>query len=165
MGSTTALIADQMAIHPDAVAFARLKSGSQSDVVGTVQFVPGKKGVRVIAHVMNLRPGEHGFHIHEKGDLSAPDLSSAGGHFNPTDHPHAGPDSDRRHVGDLGNLTADSSGTARIDRLYKELSLDGVHSIIGRSVIVHQNPDDFKSQPSGNAGDRVAGGIIDKVKK
>jgi superoxide dismutase, Cu-Zn family len=164
-GSTTSVFADPVSIHPKAAAVAHLKPGKQSDVAGTVQFVPEKDGIRIIVHVMNLRPGDHGFHVHEKGDLSAPDLSSAGGHFNPTSHPHAGPDADRRHIGDLGNLTADSNGVVKTERIDKKIFLDGPNSILGRSVIIHQNPDDFKSQPSGNAGDRVAGGVIEKVKR
>jgi Cu-Zn family superoxide dismutase len=157
--------ADPISLHPEATAVAYLKAANHTDVVGTVQFVPGAEGVRVIAHVMNLSPGHHGFHVHEHGDLSAPDLSSAGGHYNPTHEPHAGPDADRRHVGDLGNLVADANGVATADRVDPRLSLEGAHSIIGRAVIIHADPDDFQSQPSGNAGNRVAGGIIQKIRR
>lgn len=164
---TTAAIAaaNPVSLHPAATAVAYLKAANHTDVVGTVQFVPTAQGVRVIAHVMNLSPGHHGFHVHEHGDLSAPDLSSAGGHYNPTHEPHAGPDADRRHVGDLGNIVVDADGVATIDRVDPRLSLEGAHSIIGRAVIIHADPDDFRSQPSGNAGDRVAGGIIQKIQR
>lgn len=157
--------ADAIELHPKAAAVAHLKSANSTDVVGTVQFIPETGGMRVLAHIMNLSPGEHGFHVHEHGDLSAPDLSSAGGHYNPTDEPHAAPHSARRHVGDLGNITASANGIATVDRLDSRIKLEGPHSIIGRAVIVHAKPDDFTSQPSGNAGDRVAGGIIQKVKR
>lgn len=158
-------MADQQSLHKDAVAVAELKSANTTDVVGSVQFIPHAKGVRVLGHVMNLTPGKHGIHVHEKGDLSAPDLSSAGGHYNPTNEPHAGPDAERRHVGDLGNITAESNGTANIDIVDKRIKLEGPHSILGRAFIIHSGPDDFTSQPSGNSGKRVAGGIIQKVKK
>jgi len=135
-----------------------------SQVAGTVTFTKVEGGVRVVADVTNLTPGEHGFHIHEKGDCSAPDASSAGGHFNPTGHKHGGPDAEERHAGDLGNLTADASGKAHYDRVDKELQLTGPNTIIGRSVIVHEKVDDLKTQPTGNAGARVACGVITAVK-
>ena len=157
--------ADQLSLHKDAVAVAELKSANTTDVVGSVQFIPHANGVRILGHVMNLTPGKHGIHVHEKGDLSAPDLSSAGGHYNPTNEPHAGPNAERRHVGDLGNITAESDGTAKIDMVDKRIKLEGAHSIMGRALIIHSGPDDFSSQPSGNSGNRVAGGIIQKVRR
>lgn len=162
-GSTA--FADPAELHPDAAAVAYLKPANGSDVTGTVQFIPTSGGIRVIAHVMNISPGEHGFHVHEHGNLSAPDLSSAGGHFNPTKDPHAGPDAARRHVGDLGNLKAEANGVATLDRVDRHLRLDGEHSIIDRAVIVHAKPDDLKSQPSGDAGDRLAGGVIQRIRR
>ena len=114
---------------------------------------------------MNLTRGDHGFHVHEKGDLSAPDLSSAGGHYNPTGHPHAGPKADKRHMGDLGNLSANTQGVATLDYVDPALRLDGEHSIVGKSVIVHAGRDDLKTQPSGDSGSRIAGGVIERVKR
>jgi Cu-Zn family superoxide dismutase len=128
---------------------------------GVVTFTQVEGGVRVIADVDYLEPGKHGFHIHEYGDCSAPDGSSAGGHFNPKNTKHGAPDAVERHAGDLGNIAADGKGHAHYDRIDKVISLEGPDSIIGRSVIVHANPDDFTTQPTGNAGGRVACGVIE----
>jgi Cu-Zn family superoxide dismutase len=127
---------------------------------GTVYFYRTDQGVRVVAEVTGLTPGLHGFHIHQYGDCSAPDGTSAGGHFNPAAEPHAGPDAARRHAGDLGNLSADTSGSARYDRVDSHIRLSGPDSIVGLAVIVHAQPDDLTSQPTGNAGARVACGVI-----
>ena len=141
-------------------AVCELHGTKDSHVAGTVTFTQEKDGVRVVADVTDLAPGEHGFHIHEKGDCSAPDASSAGGHFNPSGHKHGGPDAEERHAGDLGNLIADKSGKAHYDRVDKQLQLTGPNTIIGRSIIVHEKLDDLKTQPTGNAGARVACGVI-----
>jgi Cu-Zn family superoxide dismutase len=127
-----------------------------------VRFVSEGSGVRVTADVTGLAPGEHGFHVHEEGDCSAPDASSAGGHFNPTNEPHAGREAEQRHVGDLGNLVAGSDGHASLDYLDSKLSLTGPNSIVGRAVIVHVGRDDLETQPSGNAGPRVACGVVEE---
>jgi len=130
------------------------------EATGTVTFIAIPGGVRIIADVNGLSPGKHGFHIHEKGDCSAPDGLSAGGSFNPTHTRHGGPDSAQRHVGDLGNLVANSRGHAYYDRIDSIIGLEGPNSIIGRSVIVHANEDDYKTQPDGNSGANVACGPI-----
>lgn len=139
---------------------AQLAPTRGSNVRGTVTFEPSGGGVRVTAHLEGLPPGDHGFHLHEIGDCSAPDASSAGSHWNPTNQPHGGPDSPQRHAGDLGNITADASGTAHLDRELQGLSLDGPQSARGRAVLVHANADDLKSQPAGNAGARLACGVV-----
>lgn len=130
---------------------------------GTVTFTQMGSGVRVVAEVMGVPEGQHGFHIHETGDCSAPDASSAGGHFNPTDAPHGAPTNaaDQRHVGDLGNLDAGADSTGTYDRTDTILSLQGPNAIIGKAVILHSGADDLTSQPSGDAGDRIACGIIE----
>lgn len=130
---------------------------------GTVTFTQAADGIHVTATIEGLSPGEHGFHVHEFGDCAAPDASSAGGHFNPDGTPHGAPDAppDLRHAGDLGNIEADASGHATYDRLDSDIAFSGDHSIIGKSVIVHQGRDDLTSQPSGDAGPRVACGIIE----
>ena len=130
-------------------------------VEGIVTFTKVEGGIKIVAEVNHLAPGDHGFHIHEFGDCSAPDGSSAGGHFNPTHTEHGGPDSKDRHVGDLGNITADNEGIAHYERIDKVIQLEGPNSVIGRSVVIHSDPDDFKSQPAGNAGGRVACGVIE----
>ena len=136
------------------------KSGS-ADVRGTVTFTPVADGVQVHAELTGLTPGKHGFHIHEFGDCSAADASSAGAHFNPTNQPHAGPDAAARHEGDMGNVEADASGNAKLDYVDHQISLaNDAKSAIGRSVVVHAKPDDLKTQPSGDAGGRVACGVI-----
>jgi Cu-Zn family superoxide dismutase len=139
---------------------AHLAPTQGNNARGTVTFEPAADGVRITAHLEGLTPGNHGFHLHEVGDCSAPDASSAGAHWNPTGHPHGGPDSPRRHAGDLGNVTADESGTAHLEREVKGLSLDGPHSLRGRSVLVHAKADDLTSQPSGDSGARLACGVI-----
>ena len=132
---------------------------------GTVRLAALDHGVRVSGEVRGLVPGsEHGFHIHEKGDCSAPDATSAGGHFNPATKPHAARDAAERHTGDLGNLKADPYGMARANFVDSVLSLDGPNSIVGKAVIIHQNADDFTTQPTGNAGGRLACGVIELKK-
>jgi Cu-Zn family superoxide dismutase len=131
-----------------------------NDVAGTVTFTEVEGGVQVTADVTGLAPGDHGFHVHQLGDCSAPDGTSAGGHFNPMGMEHGGPDADVRHVGDLGNITADESGHATYSRVDPMLSLSGETSIIGRAVIIHAGTDDLTSQPTGAAGARLACGVI-----
>jgi Cu-Zn family superoxide dismutase len=138
-----------------------------NNVTGTVTFTQLPDGkVKVVADITGLPPNStHGFHIHEKGDLSAADLSSAGGHYNPEGHPHAGPTHWPRHAGDFGNITADANGKAHLELTVDNISLGGAkNDVIGKAVIVHANADDLTSQPSGNAGGRVAGGIIEMKK-
>ncbi len=136
-----------------------------SEVHGTVTFEAVEKGIRVVADVSGLKPGKHGFHIHEFGDCSSDSATSAGGHFNPTGMPHSMPMSDKRHVGDLGNIEADKDGKAHLDYVDAMLSLHGDNSIIGRGVIVHEKEDDFKTQPTGAAGARLACGVIGVAKR
>jgi len=130
-------------------------------VTGTVTFTPAADGVKIHAEIGGLTPGKHGFHIHEFGDCSAADASSAGAHFNPTNQPHAGPDAAARHEGDMGNVEADASGNARLDYVDHQISLaNDAKSAIGRAVVVHAKPDDLKTQPSGDSGARIACGVI-----
>jgi superoxide dismutase, Cu-Zn family len=141
-------------------AVAVLHPTENSSVSGVVRFAPAAGGIKITAAVKGLAPGKHGFHIHELGDCSAADATSAGGHYNPDGHPHAGPDAAQRHMGDMGNLEADISGTARYERLDNYMKLDGAKSIIGRAVVVHAGEDDLATQPTGNAGGRQACGVI-----
>lgn len=107
-----------------------------------------------------LSPGKHGFHVHETGDCSAPDAASAGGHFDPENLPHGSPADEKQHAGDLGNLEADQLGEVRASLTSGQLSLDGPNSVRGRAFIVHRDPDDLESQPSGAAGVPVACGVV-----
>ena len=146
-------------------AVAVLYPTEGNNVSGTVTFTEVADGVQVQVEITGLTPGRHGFHVHELGDCSAADASSAGAHFNPTDQPHAAPDAEARHVGDMGNVEAGVSGTAKLDYLDHNMSLaHGPESIIGRSVVVHAKEDDLKSQPAGDSGARVACGVIGRAK-
>jgi Cu-Zn family superoxide dismutase len=134
---------------------------TNNNVTGTVTFTQDGDHLKFVADIDGLAPdSEHGFHIHEKGDLSDPDLKSAGGHFNPTKEKHGGPESEHHHAGDLGNLKADDKGHAHLEGTVMHASLSGDTSIVGRSVIIHAKADDLKSDPSGNSGARIAGGVI-----
>jgi superoxide dismutase, Cu-Zn family len=144
-------------------ASAQLNPTQGSNVRGKVSFFWVENGIRVVADVTGLTPGPHGFHVHEKGDCSAPDGSSAGSHFNPYGTPHGDLHADQRHVGDFGNLVADKSGTAHVDFVDVRIAFEGMASILGKAVIVHANPDDLVSQPAGNAGPRAACGVIEPV--
>jgi len=131
-----------------------------NNVSGTVTFTQTENGIKVVADLQGLTKGKHGFHIHECGDCSSADGSSAGGHFNPEMESHGAPTDSIRHVGDLGNIEADSTGNASLEFIDTMIALDGEHSIIGRSVIIHKNEDDLITQPTGNADGRVACGVI-----
>jgi len=144
-------------------AVAELKPTEGSTVAGALDFAIVDGGIRVTGEVTGLAPGsEHGFHVHENGDCSAPDGTSAGGHFNPatTDHGRVGHGA--HHAGDSDNIVANDQGVATIDTLLQGATLgDGEPTeIIGRGVIVHADPDDYTTQPTGNAGARLACGVI-----
>jgi Cu-Zn family superoxide dismutase len=144
-------------------AIAVLHPASGSQVTGTVTFTKTGDTVQVVADITGLTPGKHAFHIHEFGDCSAADASSAGSHFNPMKKPHGAPDNPERHSGDMGNLEADSTGKAHLELKDSMLKLSGENSILGRGVIVHEKVDDW-SQPVGNAGGRQACGVIGVAK-
>lgn len=127
---------------------------------GMVTFTQEEGGVRIDADVSGLEPGMHGFHVHEFGDLTADDGTSLGGHFNPTEEPHAGPEAEERHAGDLGNIEVGDDGTGTYSRVDPRLSLSGEHSIIGRGFVIHAGQDDLTTQPTGDAGARVLVGVI-----
>jgi superoxide dismutase, Cu-Zn family len=141
-------------------AICVLQSLSDSKVTGVVYFVQKGDLIEVTGKITGLTPGKHGFHVHEFGDLTDPKGMSTGGHFNPDGKKHGSPHADDRHVGDLGNVTADKEGVAVLNFTDKVLALQGPHSIVGRGLIVHAKEDDEKTQPTGDAGGRVAGGVI-----
>lgn len=143
-------------------AVAQLAPVSGSSVSGTVNFTaePATGGLTLDITLAGLTPGSHGFHIHENGDCSAEDGTSAGGHYNPTDVDHGAPTDEVHHVGDMGNIVADENGSVDTKMVMNDLVLSGENSIIGKAVIVHGGEDDLTSQPSGDAGPRVACGVI-----
>lgn len=155
------VVCGSVALAGDATkAIAVLHPTAGSSVAGTVTFTSAGDEVKVVADLTGLTPGKHGFHIHEFGDCSDPKGASAGGHFNPTNHQHGAPDGSDRHAGDLGNIEADASGKAHLEASDKSMKLAGADSIIGHAVIVHEKADDLKTQPTGDAGGRVACGVI-----
>lgn len=143
-------------------AAAPLQPKSGTNTAGRVTFDQQAGGVMVVVSVTGLPPGTtHGFHIHEKGDCSAPDAMSAGGHFNPSSKPHGQISMPDHHAGDMNNLTADSAGNARAQFLMQDVTVGaGPNSVVGRAVVVHKDPDDYRTQPTGNAGGRIACGVV-----
>jgi Cu-Zn family superoxide dismutase len=144
------------------LAQAQLQARSGSSVSGRIAFREDASRVIARFEISGLRPGsEHGFHVHEKGDCSAADATSAGGHFNPGKGRHGHHALAGRHAGDMPNLRADSAGIVRGEITLADLTLDrGTHGIIGRSIVIHRDPDDYQSQPAGNSGPRIACGVI-----
>ncbi|KAF1712455.1 superoxide dismutase [Pseudoxanthomonas kalamensis DSM 18571] len=153
-----------------AEAVANLASASASLVSGRVTLVPEAGGVHITGVIGGLQPrAAHGFHVHEIGDCSAVDASSAGPHFNPfaAAHGHSTTPMDAHHAGDMDNLMADEEGVARVDVHLRGVTLGGgaVNDIAGRALIVHAQADDYRGQPAGNAGARVACGLIKVTKQ
>jgi len=147
-------------------AIAHLQPMNQSGVRGVFLFSQDAEGVYVSGHITGLTPNsEHGVHIHQFGDLSdAKQGKSAGGHYNPAGHPHGLPPSPIRHAGAFGNIQADEHGTAIFNIMDPTISLTAAHPILGRSVVVHANKDTGE-QPAGNAGPRIAVGVIGIAKQ
>jgi Cu-Zn family superoxide dismutase len=143
-------------------ATATLEPRSGSNVRGNILFTQVGDIVRVTGEVTGHTQGPKGFHIHEKGDCSDDKAMNAGGHFNPTRHKHGGPYDPEKHAGDLGNITVNDDGVARINFTVGDISVskDQAHGIIGRAVVVHAAADDLTTDPTGNAGGRVACGVI-----
>lgn len=144
-------------------AHVNLASASGSLVSGKLSVMPMAGGLHLRGEVGGLTPGsQHAIHIHEKGDCSAADASSAGGHFNPAGQPHGKVDAGAHHAGDMDNITANAQGIAAVDLHASGPVLGGsaANDAIGKAVIVHGDPDDYTSQPAGNAGPRVACGVI-----
>ena len=143
-------------------AVARLAPTTNNAASGTITFTQRGSKVRVAGEVRGLKPNaEHGFHIHEKGDCSSGDGMSAGGHFNPAGSPHGRAGSGAQHAGDLPSLNADANGVARINTELAGLSVaGGSANVIGRGLIVHRDPDDYQTQPTGNSGPRLACAMV-----
>ncbi|XP_019855925.1 PREDICTED: superoxide dismutase [Cu-Zn] 1-like isoform X3 [Amphimedon queenslandica] len=142
---------------------------SSDDVKGTIEFIQNEQGItKVTGKVTSLAPGDHGFHIHQFGDYTS-GCVSAGSHFNPAGKNHGGPRDGERHAGDLGNITS-TGGDTKIELYDDQIPLTGPNSIIGRSVVVHADPDDLgkdghpDSLTTGHAGARLACGVIGSTK-
>jgi Cu-Zn family superoxide dismutase len=143
------------------IATAGLKPTKGSKTFGEATFEQVGDKVRVVVFVQGLKPGqEHGMHIHEGSDCSG-DAMGAGGHFNPYGKPHGHPKSADRHAGDLPSLKANKEGRANVQVDMDVITLrPGKANIIGRALVIHAEPDDFKTQPTGNSGARIACGVI-----
>lgn len=158
---------DMAAPAPDAgpdAAHAELMPTEGSEVRGSLTFRRIEGGVRLTGIVSGLEAGgTHGFHIHEFGDCSAPDATSAGGHWSPQSHQHGRRSHGEFHAGDMDNLQADEGGNATIDYVLEglEIGTDSDMDVVGKSVIVHKGTDDYVTQPTGDAGARAACGVVE----
>ncbi len=143
-------------------ATAQLQPTKGSKTFGEATFEQVGDKVHVVIYVQGLKPGQdHGLHIHEVGDCSSGDGMSTKGHFNPFGKPHGHHGTPERHAGDLPVLWAKNDGRAKVDTMLDIITLGpGPASIVGRGLIVHADPDDYKTQPTGNAGARIACGVI-----
>jgi len=156
---------DTPAVSTASGATITLAPASGSLVSGKLTALPITGGVHITGEVGGLSRGStHAIHIHEKGDCSAADATSAGGHFNPSQQAHGRAGSGPHHGGDMDNIVADANGVARVDVRALDVSLGGgAGDIGGRAVVVHAMPDDYRTQPTGNAGGRIACGVIQLV--
>jgi len=144
-------------------AVAQVAPTQGNTVTGSLALTSSPQGVHITGAIQGLKPdAEFGFHIHEKGDCSAPDGSSAGGHFNPTQAQHGNPTSAAHHAGDMVNIRSNGEGVAQVDTTAAGTTLHGdpTTDVVGKAIIVHEGPDDYATQPSGNSGKRVACGVI-----
>jgi superoxide dismutase, Cu-Zn family len=145
-----------------ATANAAIESRSGSKVTGKAVFTElPSGGTKIEVWIENATPGVHGIHLHEKGDCSAPDASSAGGHFNPSGNPHGGPAEEKHHNGDWGNITVGEDGKGHIVVTSTMLTVKpGPNSVVGKAVVFHEKADDLKTQPTGDAGGRYGCGVV-----
>lgn len=143
-------------------AVAQINPTSAGNAQGTVTFSMGRddREMPVAVELRGLAPGPHGLHVHEFGDCSAGDASSAGGHFSPEGSAHGSPDADEQHAGDMGNIEAGDDGRVSSELSFPGLAFSGRASILQKSVVIHRNADDMESQPAGDAGGRVGCGVI-----
>jgi superoxide dismutase, Cu-Zn family len=149
-------------INHDETASATMGSSEQKDLSGTVLFKSTASGLMVEAHIMGLKPNSyHGLHIHQKGKCDGPGYESAEGHLNPQKHPHGSP-GEKSHLGDLGNIISDADGHGKLNLLLTDVRPEDFKMIVGRSVVIHDEADDQKSQPAGKSGARIACGVINR---
>jgi superoxide dismutase, Cu-Zn family len=144
-------------------ATAQMAPTQGHEASGTLTLTAEANAVRVSGSLSGLQPNaEFGFHIHEKGDCSAPDASSAGGHFNPANAQHGNPAGEAHHAGDMLNVKSDAQGGAQVDTQATGVTLSGgqPNDVLGKAIVLHAKPDDYATQPSGNSGARIACGVI-----
>jgi superoxide dismutase, Cu-Zn family len=157
-----ALVAAGCASHAKSnpMAIATLAPTANQTANGTVHFMELNDGaVEVDVDLKNVPPGTHGFHIHDKGDCGD-NGNAAGGHFNPTGAQHGAPTAPSHHAGDFGNATADANGNIKMKFATRAITVSpSSSSVVGHAVVLHGNPDDLTTQPSGNAGPRIACGV------
>jgi Cu-Zn family superoxide dismutase len=148
--------------HDGPSARAQLEATRGNSTTGTVMFHQHRDAVMVHARISGLKANqEHGFHVHEKGDCSSGDGMSTGGHFNPLGKPHGHHGSGEKHAGDLPSLKADAAGKVDVRFQVAGISIgSGATDIVGKGLIVHAQPDDYKTPPTGNAGPRIACAVI-----
>jgi len=160
---TTAAAANATAPPPGAGNSVQLAPTQGHNASGTLALAAEGDSVRLTGTLQGLSPnGKFGFHIHEKGDCSAPDASSAGAHFNPANMPHGDPQALAHHAGDMLNAESDSQGAARVDAIAYGASLGSgqPNDVRGKAIVLHEKADDYSTQPSGDSGARIACGVI-----
>ncbi len=169
---------EQKSTEERGVAASSIKGGEAEGVTVTLINTDGKKvgtvfmeqlvhGVKMTLDATDLPPGSHGFHIHEKGVCELPDFESAGGHFNPTGSAHGFNELEGPHAGDLPNIEVARSGMVKVEFINERVTLEEgkEHSLLdngGTAIIIHSEADDYESQPAGDAGERIACGVIGK---
>lgn len=142
-------------------AVTTIKGPDGSPIEGTVTFIQQGDEVRIVADISGAPEGKHGIHLHEFGECSGDDFTSAGSHFNPTDAPHACPPVEPRHAGDFGNIEIGADGKGHLELNTRDLTVGpGAKSVVGKAVILHSQADDCESQPTGDAGGRIACGVV-----
>jgi Cu-Zn family superoxide dismutase len=147
---------------PPSASIAAAQLSGPGGATGVISFTAGADGVHVVARVEGAPAGVHGFHLHAGGSCEAPDFKSAGDHFNPANMPHGAPNVSQHHAGDFGNIEVAADGTGHLDLVTADLSVStgGANDVIGKAVILHGGKDDLTTQPSGNAGPRIACGVV-----
>ncbi len=161
--ATTVAPAPAEAPAPAVMASAQLAPTQGHTASGTPNIQTEGEALHISGRLEGLPPnGEFGFHIHEKGDCSAPDASSAGGHFNPANAPHGNPQGGTHHAGDMLNAKSDAEGVAQVDAVSTGVSLAAgePNDARGKAIVLHEKADDYATQPSGNSGARIACGVI-----
>lgn len=152
----------QRSAQPEPDAVVQLEGKSGSSLTGTAELRRTGTGVLLTLRVNNAAPGVHGVHLHEVGDCSAPDATSAGAHWNPTAAPHGHLGKPPAHLGDIGNLVVDAEGRGALEFVTELWTVGGggLNDVLGKALVIHATADDLASQPSGNSGARIGCGVV-----